>query len=53
MAIYGRLEHLSEEHHQALWERQEFYRVFSSVNGGRKVETDLFDGLRARRDDVH
>jgi LmbE family N-acetylglucosaminyl deacetylase len=23
-----------------------FYRVFSLVNGGRKVETDLFEGLR-------
>jgi LmbE family N-acetylglucosaminyl deacetylase len=23
-----------------------FYRAFSLVNGGRKVETDLFDGLR-------
>lgn len=24
-----------------------FYRVFSLVNGGRNVETDLFDGLRS------
>jgi hypothetical protein len=23
-----------------------FYRAFSMVNGGRKVETDLFEGLR-------
>jgi LmbE family N-acetylglucosaminyl deacetylase len=23
-----------------------FYRVFSLVNGGRKIETDLFEGLR-------
>jgi hypothetical protein len=23
-----------------------FYRVFSLVNGGRKVEIDLFEGLR-------
>ncbi len=23
-----------------------FYRAFSTVNGGRKVETDLFEGLR-------
>jgi hypothetical protein len=22
-----------------------FYRAFSSVNGGRKVETDLFEGV--------
>ena len=26
----------------------EFYRVFSLVNGGRSVETDLFEGLRGR-----
>jgi hypothetical protein len=25
---------------------QSFYRVFSLVNGGRKIETDLFDGIR-------
>jgi LmbE family N-acetylglucosaminyl deacetylase len=29
-----------------LWARQSFYRVFSLVNGGRTLETDLFDGLR-------
>jgi LmbE family N-acetylglucosaminyl deacetylase len=46
MEIYGQLEHLSPQHHQALWGRQEYYRVFSSVNGGRKIETDLFEGLR-------
>jgi LmbE family N-acetylglucosaminyl deacetylase len=48
MAIYGKLEHLSAEHHQSLWGTQEFYRVFSSVNGGREIETDLFEGLRGR-----
>lgn len=46
MAIYGKLEHLSDEHHRALWGSQEYYRVFSSVNGGRMRESDLFDGLR-------
>jgi LmbE family N-acetylglucosaminyl deacetylase len=46
MATYKKLEHLPEEHHQALWGSQEFYRVFSLVNGGRKRETDLFEGLR-------
>jgi LmbE family N-acetylglucosaminyl deacetylase len=49
MAIYGKLEHLSSEHHQALWGTQEYYRVFSSVNGGRTLETDLFEGLRGRQ----
>jgi LmbE family N-acetylglucosaminyl deacetylase len=46
MAIYRRLEQLSEEHQRSLWGTQEFYRVFSSVNGGRAQETDLFEGLR-------
>ena len=48
MAIYGKLEHLSAEHHRALWGTQEYYRVFSCVNGGRTIETDLFEGLRGR-----
>jgi len=47
MAIYQKLAELSESDHQALWGSQEFYRVFSTVNGGRKVETDLFEGLRS------
>jgi LmbE family N-acetylglucosaminyl deacetylase len=46
MTIYSQLEHLSAEHHQALWGTQEYYRVFSCVNGGRGIETDLFEGLR-------
>ncbi len=46
MAIYKQLEHLPEEQHRVLWGHQEYYRVFSTVNGGRKLETDLFEGLR-------
>jgi LmbE family N-acetylglucosaminyl deacetylase len=46
MAIYGRLATLSDEHQRALWGTQEFYRVFSRVNGGRMRETDVFEGLR-------
>ena len=46
LAIYSRLESLSEEHHKALWGSQEYYRVFTLVNGGRTKETDLFEGLR-------
>jgi len=53
MSVYVKLEHLPEDHHRALWERQEYYRVFSSVNGGRKTETDLFEGLRPGKDDAH
>jgi LmbE family N-acetylglucosaminyl deacetylase len=46
MSIYERLEDLSEEQQTALWGSQEFYRVYSALNGGRKRETDLFEGMR-------
>jgi len=46
MAIYEKLESLSEDDHKLLWGSQQFYRVFSTVNGGRKKEDDLFEGLR-------
>lgn len=42
----GRLERLSEAQQRTLWSRQTFYRAFSFVNSGRKLETDLFAGLR-------
>jgi len=45
-AIYAKLATLSETDHHALWGSQAYYRVFSSVNGGREPETDLFAGLR-------
>ena len=35
-----------DETHQQLWSQATYYRVFSLVNGGRKVERDLFEGLR-------
>jgi LmbE family N-acetylglucosaminyl deacetylase len=46
MSIYERLEDITEEQQRALWGSQEFYRVYSSVNGGRNLESDLFEGLR-------
>ena len=46
ISIYKKLEGLSDEDRRSLWGTQEFYRVFSLVNGGRARETDLFDGLR-------
>jgi LmbE family N-acetylglucosaminyl deacetylase len=46
MSIYERLADLTEEQQKALWGSQEFYRACSSVNGGRKPETGLFEGLR-------
>lgn len=51
MALFEKLGRLTEEHHRGLWGTQEFYRVFSLVNGGRKLETDLFEGLREGVDD--
>ncbi|MES1262129.1 MAG: PIG-L family deacetylase [Acidobacteriota bacterium] len=46
MSIYAKLEDLTDEQQKALWGSQEFYRVYSTVSGGRKLETDLFEGLR-------
>ncbi len=46
IAAYQVLKDMSPEHHEALWGRQHYYRAFSTVNGGRRVETDLFEGLR-------
>jgi LmbE family N-acetylglucosaminyl deacetylase len=46
MSIYKNFESLSEADQKLIWGRQELYRVFSLVNGGRTVETDVFEGLR-------
>jgi LmbE family N-acetylglucosaminyl deacetylase len=46
MSIYGKLADLPEEYQRSLWGTQEFYRVFSNVNGGRAKESDVFEGLR-------
>ena len=43
---YHVLEQLSEPQRKMLWGTQSYYRAFSLVNGGRQVETDLFEGLR-------
>ena len=43
---YGGLKDLPEEHHRNLWGNQTYYRALSLVNGGRKNEQDLFEGLR-------
>jgi LmbE family N-acetylglucosaminyl deacetylase len=47
IAGYERLKHVTPQHHEALWGTQSFYRAFSTVNGGRARETDLFEGLAA------
>ena len=46
MSIYKNVASLTEDDQKVIWGTGEFYRVFSLVNGGRQVETDLFDGLR-------
>ena len=46
IANYEKLAHLSPKSHEALWGWQSYYRAFSTVNGGRARETDLFEGLR-------
>lgn len=43
---YERLQQLPDDHHRQLWGRQLYYRALSLVNGGRAVETDLFEGIR-------
>ena len=45
VAAYAALKDLSPEHHKALWGWQSFYRAFSTVNGGRAREADLFEGI--------
>jgi hypothetical protein len=45
---YEVLSRLPAEQHKLVWCTQEYYRVFSLVNGGRGAEHDLFEGLRDR-----
>jgi hypothetical protein len=46
ISILPHLSQLPEEYLHRLWGRHSLYRVFSLVNSGREVETDLFAGLR-------
>jgi len=43
---YDSLLALPEETLRRLWRSRGYYRAFSTVNGGRKLETDLFEGIR-------
>jgi LmbE family N-acetylglucosaminyl deacetylase len=43
---YQKLISLPDEYHEKLWGCDGYYRVFSTVNGGRDREDDLFAGLR-------
>lgn len=47
METYRHLAMLSAEAHRELWGVQQFYRAMSLVNGGRRQERDLFEGLRS------
>jgi len=42
---YEKLMQLTPRDHELFWGSQDYYRVFSLVNGGRTPETDLFDGI--------
>jgi LmbE family N-acetylglucosaminyl deacetylase len=44
---YAALEALSPAGHALPWGRQEYYRASSLVNGGQRVERDLFEGIGA------
>lgn len=46
LPAYHVLENISHEQRATLWGKQNYYRVFSLVNGGRQVENDMFAGLR-------
>lgn len=43
----GNLINLPRETVKEIWSKGSFVRVFSLVNGGRRTETDLFEGLRS------
>jgi len=45
-ASWQNLAKVSAENRAAIWGFDSYCRVFSLVNGGRKPETDLFEGLR-------
>lgn len=43
---YARFAEIGERERARLWNEQTFYRIHSLVNGGRALESDLFEGLR-------
>jgi LmbE family N-acetylglucosaminyl deacetylase len=46
LAGFGDLNRITDDQHRRLWGAITYYRAYSLVNGGRKLETDLFEGLR-------
>lgn len=45
---YGRLLEVPEADYQRLWSVETYYRVFSLVNGGSKLERSLLEGLESQ-----
>ena len=45
VGAYAALKKLAPAQHEAHWGSQSFYRAFSLVNGGRRREADLFEGI--------
>jgi len=45
VGAYAALKTLEPAQRDALWRSCSFYRAFSLVNGGRRTESDLFEGL--------
>lgn len=45
---YATLLDLPEAQLRKLWHDQAYYRAYSLVNGGREIESDLFEGIRAK-----
>jgi LmbE family N-acetylglucosaminyl deacetylase len=46
VGAYEALLDLPQDFSQVLWGKRMYYRAMSLVNGGRKLEHDLFEGLR-------
>jgi LmbE family N-acetylglucosaminyl deacetylase len=46
LAVYAGLGELDASEHALLWGEQHYMRMMSTVNGGRRRERDLFEGLR-------
>jgi len=49
---YDALISLPDDTLHLLWGYDTFVRIYSTVNGGRKQETDLFEGLRNMRNEI-
>lgn len=46
MGIFPPANQIPEDVHKQLWGHPTLYRAYSLVNGGRRVEHDIFEGLR-------